>query len=61
MTLGELVDSSARPINVLLHSRYQPIYSVNFPSGATLSRPFISRWTLYFVQLDIKVPLECVV
>lgn len=59
MTLGELVDSSARPITVILHSCYQPVsfvfILVTFPSGATLSR------TLYFVLVEIKILQECVV
>lgn len=53
MTLGDLVDSSARPITVLLHN--QPLSFVfillTFLSGAALSRPssvdgpyILSKW-----------------
>lgn len=55
MTLGELVDSSARPVNVILHSCYQPVSFVfillTFPRVETLSRPssvhglyILSKW-----------------
>lgn len=62
MTLGDLLDSSARPITQSQPANLLSIYSVNISQcGNSVQAPLLSRWTLYFVQTEMKIPQECVV